>query len=382
MSNKNLQETHETPQCTHVQPPHLPHDGRFGSGPSKVRPEQVDAIAASPLGTSHRKPPVKNLVGEIREGLHELFHLPEGYEVLLGNGGATALWDAIPFALVEHRAQAAVIGEFSRKAAKEVNNAPWLDDADIRAVEPGQMILNEPHEGIDTYLYAHNETSTGAMSPLQRYGTPPVVGGDGGALTLVDGTSIAGGLVFDPSNVDFYYFSPQKCFGSDGGLWIALASPAALERIERLTSERWVPDFLNLSIAAKNSRKNQTYNTPSLATIAMLANQVHWMLDNGGLTGMQARSQESSQLVYTWASERPFAHSFIEDPEYRSVTVTTTDIDEAISVPELSQKLRAMGLVDIDPYRSLGRNQLRIATFPAIDPCDIAALLECIDSLV
>ncbi|MCI6574675.1 MAG: phosphoserine transaminase [Actinomycetaceae bacterium] len=360
----------------------LPADGRFGSGPSKVREAQVKAVTASPLGTSHRKPPVKNLVGSIREGMRELFSLPDGYEVLLGNGGATAIWDAIPFTLVEKRAQCAVIGEFSQKAAKELSAAPWLEGVEVLRTEPGTMILNHAHEGIDAYLYAHNETSTGAMSPLVRYGTAPISGGDDGALTIVDGTSIAGGAVFDVANVDFYYFSPQKCFGSDGGLWIALASPAALERIERLAAERWVPDFLNLQLAVNNSRKDQTLNTPAVATIAMLEAQVQWMLTGGGLAGMEARSKASSDAVYSWASERPYANSFIQQPEYRSITVTTTDFDEAISVPEISRQLREAGVVDVDPYRSLGRNQLRIATFPAIETDDVLKLLSCIDALV
>lgn len=360
----------------------LPADGRFGSGPSKVREAQVHAITASPLGTSHRKQPVKNLVGNIREGMRELFALPEGYEVLLGNGGATALWDAIPFTLVEKRAQCAVIGEFSSKAAKELSAAPWLESVDVLRSEPGSMILNHQQEGVDAYLYAHNETSTGAMSPLARYGIAPVSGGDGGALTIVDGTSIAGGKVFDAKNVDFYYFSPQKCFGSDGGLWIALASPAALERIERLAKERWVPDFLNLQLAVNNSRKDQTLNTPAVATIAMLADQVQWMLDGGGLAGMEARSTVSSAAVYSWAAERPYAQPFVQQEEYRSVTVTTTDFDDAISVPEILAQLREAGMVDVDPYRSLGRNQLRIATFPAIETDDVLKLLSCIDALV
>lgn len=377
------QPCHNSNMAEKVSLPHemLPADGRFGSGPSKVRAAQVNAVVASPLGTSHRKPPVKHLVAHIRAGLRELFHLPDGYEVLLGNGGATALWDAIPFALVEKRAQCAVIGEFSNKAATAVSRAPWLDGADVRRTEPGHMITNEAQEGIDAYLYAHNETSTGAMSPLARYGTAPS-NGDAGALTIVDGTSIAGGVVFDPTNVDFYYFSPQKCFGADGGLWLAFASPAALERIERLTATRWVPDFLNLQLAVNNSRKDQTLNTPAVATIAMLADQVQWMLDNGGLAGMEARSRASSNLVYEWAAQRPYTSSFITEPEYRSCTVTTTDIDPAISVPEISQLLREAGILDVDPYRSLGRNQFRIATFPAVETADVAKLLECIDSLV
>ncbi|CRH88015.1 Putative phosphoserine aminotransferase [Chlamydia trachomatis] len=359
----------------------LPHDGRFGSGPSKVRSEQVTAVTSAPLGTSHRKQAVKNIVGSIREGMHELFALPEGYEILLGNGGASALWDAIPFALIERRAQAAVIGEFSGKAAKEASAAPWLEKTDVIKAEPGQMICNSTQPGIDAYLYAHNETSTGAMSPLRRYGTAPISGGDDGALTIVDGTSIAGGLCFDASQVDFYYFSPQKCFGSDGGLWLAFASPTALERIERLTAERWVPDFLNLQLAVNNSRKEQTLNTPSLATLAMLNNQVHWMLDNGGLAGMETRCRANSDAVYQWAEAHPLATPFISDPEFRSVSVTTTDFAQSVPTAEISAKLRKEGIFDIDPYRSLGRNQFRIATFPSIDLEDIQALLACLETI-
>ncbi|QTG75298.1 phosphoserine transaminase [Trueperella pecoris] len=354
---------------------HLPADGRFGSGPSKVRPSQVQAIStAGLLGTSHRKPGVREAVASIQSGLAELFDLPAGYEVILGNGGASALWDAIPFCLVEDMAQAAVVGEFSGKAARALERAPWLPAADLRRVKPGQMIECEPTDGVDTYLYAHNETSTGATTPLRRIG-------DAGALTVVDGTSIAGGIGFNAADVDFYYFSPQKCFGADGGLWLALASPAALERIERLSTERWVPDFLNLSLAAANSRKAQTLNTPAIATLLMLESQVSWMLDNGGLAGMEARSRASSGAVYAWADAHDFARPFMAE-EFRSPVVCTIDFDDAVDAAGVARSLREVGIYDIEPYRSLGRNQLRIATFPSIDTGDVLALLEAIDVVV
>ncbi|MDY6142713.1 MAG: phosphoserine transaminase [Arcanobacterium sp.] len=358
----------------------LPSDGRFGAGPSKVRDAQVDAVVHSPLGTSHRKAPVREIVRSIQDGLAQLFHLPSGYEVLLGNGGATALWDAISFCLVQDRAQAAVIGSFSGKAAQAVDKAPWLKDADIRRAEPGTMILNEPAEGIDAYLYAHNETSTGATSPLVRYGGSPM--NDAAALTIVDATSIAGGIDVDPTAVDFYYFSPQKCFGSDGGLWVAFASPAALARIERLAAQRWVPDFLNLQLAVENSRKNQTLNTPAIATLAMLAEQVAWMNASGGLPTMHARAKASTDAIYAWADAHDYAQPFVADPQYRSPVVATIDFDSTIDAPALSAELRRQGIVDIDPYRSLGRNQFRISAFPSIETSDVLILLEAIEALI
>ncbi|VEI13089.1 phosphoserine transaminase [Trueperella bialowiezensis] len=351
-----------------------PRDGRFGSGPSKVRSQQLAAIQSPPMGTSHRQAGVRDVVGSIQAGLAELFRLPDGYEVLLGNGGASALWDAITFALIEDRAQAAVIGEFSGKAARAVERAPWLADPDMRRVEPGQVIECATVPGIDTYIYAHNETSTGAAVPLVRYG-------DDGALTVVDGTSIAGGVNADVSAADFYYFSPQKCFGADGGLWLAFASPAALERIERLAAERWIPDFLNLQLAVNNSRKSQTLNTPAIATLLMLDNQVSWMLDSGGLDAMEARSRASSDAVYQLAEQREFASPFIA-PEFRSPVVCTIDFTDDVDAAGIAKALRARGIVDIEPYRSLGRNQLRIATFPAIDTEDVRALLAAIDHVI
>lgn len=354
----------------------LPRDGRFGSGPSKIRPEQVTRLidSGSVLGTSHRKPPVRNMVKRIQEGLTELFQLPDGYEVILGNGGASAVWDAIPFGLVQHTAQCAVIGEFSSKAARAMTRAPWLAETSLRKVEYGRMVQCEP-AGVDTYHYAHNETSTGALTPIRRIDEPE-------ALTIVDGTSIAGAYEFDASAVDFYYFSPQKAFASDGGLWIAFASPAALARIEHLTENRWTPDFLNLQLAVTNSRKNQTLNTPALATLTMLDEQIGWMLAEGGMPEMARRSKTASDLIYTWADERDFAAAFVAEPMYRSPVVTTIDLDTAIDSNEISAILRANGVVDIDPYRSLQRNQFRIGTFPAVEASDVAALLACIDYII
>lgn len=353
-------------------PTPAPRDGRFGSGPSKVRAEQLQAIinAADVLGTSHRRPAVKNIVATIRSGLRDLFDLPEGYEVLLGNGGATALWDAIALCLVEKKAQAVVVGEFSTKAARAVSRAPWLDDAEVLEGAPGISCIER--DDVDTYIYAHNETSIGACSPVQRFGGPQ-------ALTVVDGTSIAGGVRVDISQTDFYYFSPQKCFGADGGLWLAFASPAALARIERLTSERWIPDFLNLSIAAKNSVKDQTYNTPALTTLIMLADQIGWMLQLGGLEAMEARTRANSDAVYEWATKRSGVDPLIVDPQYRSPTVATLSTDPGLAISKVTAALRERGIVDIEPYRNLGTDGLRIGCFPAIELADIQALLACLD---
>lgn len=348
-----------------------PRDGRFGSGPSKVRPEQIQAIvdAAGVLGTSHRRPAVKSIVATIRSGLRQLFNLPEGYEVLLGNGGATALWDAIALGLVEKKAQAVVVGEFSGKAARAVTKAPWLDDAEVIEGEPGTQCI--ARDDVDTYIYAHNETSIGACTQLRRFGGP-------GALTVVDGTSIAGGVCVDVAATDFYYFSPQKCFGADGGLWVAFASPAALARIERLTSERWVPDFLNLAIAAKNSVKDQTYNTPALTTLIMLANQIDWMLDEGGLAAMESRTRANSDAVYEWAAAQPGVSPLIKDRAFRSPTVATLSTEPSLNISAVTVALRERGIVDIEPYRSLGKDGLRIGCFPAIELADIHALLGCL----
>lgn len=358
-------------------PPHLPElprDGRFGSGPSKVRPEQIAAIQSPPMGTSHRQTGVREVVASIQIGLAELFRLPEGYEVLLGNGGASALWDAMSFALVESSAQCAVVGEFSGKAARALKRAPWLNTPDIRRAEPGQVVQCESAPDIDAYVYAHNETSTGALTPLRRFG-------EESALTLVDGTSVAGGIDVDISAADFYYFSPQKCFGADGGLWLALASPAALERIERLSGQRWIPDFLNLQLAVTNSRKAQTLNTPAVATLLMLANQIDWILAQGGLPAMEERTRLSSGIIYSWAEERSFANPFVA-AEYRSPVVCTIDFSDDVDAAAIARELRQHSIVDIEPYRSLGRNQLRISTFPAIEADDVRALLAAIDAVV
>ena len=342
----------------------LPRDGRFGAGPSKV-PSNHTSLDPKWLGTSHRKAPVKDVVGRIREGLTDLFDLPAGYEVALGNGGASLLWDAIPFCLVEERSRAASFGQFSSKAANALTANPFISDPVIDTAEPGSAILPQASEGTDAYLYPQNETSTGAMLPVNRIGTD-------GALTIVDATSAAGGVSFDAGEADVYYFSPQKCFASDGGLWFAVISPAAIERIERLTAERWVPDILNLQLALDNSRKSQTLNTPALATLHLMSAQLEWMLDSGGLAAMDARTKEMSGLVYEWARQTEWAHPFVAE-EYRSQVVATIDID--LPADEVSTICRRSGIVDIDGYRGLGRNQLRVATFPAAEPDDVKALL-------
>ncbi|MGO1591565.1 MAG: phosphoserine transaminase [Ancrocorticia sp.] len=355
----------------------LPSDGRFGSGPSKLRSQQLARLTApdSPLGTSHRQQPVKQVVASIREKIGDLFAIPDGYEVLLGTGGASLFWDAITFCLVESRAQAAVFGEFSGKVVKAITRAPWIDGVDIKRSAPGGVALCESAEGIDTYLYAHNETSTGAISPVSRFGGV-------GALTLVDATSAAGGVDVDVSQTDVYYFSPQKNFGADGGLWLAIASPAALARIQKLTSERWVPDILNLQLAVENSRKDQTLNTPAIATLLLIDEQLTWMLDQGGLSAMAQRTERSSSAVYNWATSRNDATPFVTQPQYRSPVVATVDFDESVNTAKVSKILRSHGVVDIDPYRSLGRNQLRIGTFPNVELADVEALLACLDWII
>lgn len=342
-----------------------PRDGRFGSGPSKVPTDHMD-VDPRWLGTSHRKAPVRDVVGRIREGLADLFRLPDGYEVALGNGGASLLWDAIPFCLVEDRSRAASFGQFSGKAVKALAANPFVSDPAVDSAEPGSAVLPRAEEGIDSYLYPQNETSTGAMLPVQR------IGGDG-ALTIVDATSAAGGVDVDASQADVYYFSPQKCFASDGGLWFAILSPAAIARIERLTSERWVPDILNMQLALENSRKNQTLNTPALATLHLMLRQLEWMLEEGGLAAMDARTKQTSSLVYDWAERTDWARPFVEE-EFRSQVVATIDID--LPADEVSAICRASGIVDIDGYRGLKRNQLRVATFPAAEPDDVRSLLE------
>ena len=357
----------------------LPADGRFGSGPSKVRVEAVAAlgdVSRSYLGTSHRQATVRSMVGRLRAALRELFSLPEGYEVVLGNGGTTSFWDAATFGLVEQRSQHLSFGEFSSKFAAAVAAAPHLDEPVVIESAPGTHPEAEAREGIDLYALTHNETSTGVAMDIRR---PSGAAG----LVAVDATSAAGGLRVDPNEFDVYYFAPQKCFGGDGGLWLALCSPAAVERIERLSaSGRWVPASLDLKIALDNSRLDQTYNTPALATIFLMVDQVEWMLSGGGLEWAASRCDRSAENLYGWAEASPFATPFVAKPDERSHVVGTADFDAAVDATVLSKILRANGIVDTDSYRKLGRNQLRIAMFPAIDPEDVAALTACIDHVV
>jgi len=354
----------------------LPADGRFGCGPSKVRDEQITALAAagrSLLGTSHRQAPVKNLVGSVRERLAALFRLPDGYEVILGNGGSTAFWDAAAFGLIEKRSQNLTFGEFGGKFAAAAA-APWLEAPDVRTAQPGTIAVAEPVEGVDVYAWPHNETSTGATAPVTR------VAGDAGALTVIDATSAAGGIDFDAAQADVYYFAPQKNLGSDGGLWLAAVSPAAIERIERIAAGgRYIPESLNLATALSNSRLNQTYNTPAISTLHLLDSQLGWILDNGGLSWADARTRESSQALYDWAEASTIATPFVADPAHRSPVVVTIDFDESVDAAAVAKTLRANGIVDTEPYRKLGRNQLRIATFVSVDPDDVRQLIRCLD---
>ncbi|MFJ3393254.1 phosphoserine transaminase [Leifsonia aquatica] len=357
----------------------LPADGRFGCGPSKVRPEQLAYLAgpgAALLGTSHRQAPVKNLVGSVRQGLSDLFRLPEGYEVVIGNGGSTAFWDAAAFSLIEKRSQNLVFGEFGGKFAKAAA-APWLEAPHVIEAAAGSRSTAEVVEGVDVYAWPHNETSTGVMAPVTR------VNGDTGALTVIDATSAAGGVDIDASQADVYYFAPQKNFASDGGLWLALFSPAAIERVERIAaSGRYIPEFLSIKNAIDNSRLNQTLNTPAVATLALLDNQIEWMNGNGGLAWADARTRESSDALYTWAAGVDYATPFVADPAHRSQVVVTIDFDDSIDAAAVAKTLRANGVVDTEPYRKLGRNQLRIATFTAIEPSDVRALIGCVEYVV
>ncbi len=359
----------------------LPADGRFGSGPSKVRPEQVEALSAigrTVLGTSHRQAPVKNLVKAVRQGLATFFDLPEGYEVVLGNGGSTAFWDIAAFGLVRERAQHLAFGEFSAKFATVTKNAPFLGEPTVITSEPGTRPDPQAEAGVDTYAWAHNETSTGVMAPVRR-----VAGADDDALVLVDATSGAGGLPVEVSEADVYYFAPQKSFASDGGLWIGLFSPAALARVDEIAaSGRWVPDFFSLPTAIDNSRKDQTYNTPAVATLAMLANQVEWLNGNGGLAWATARTADSSGRLYDWAERTSYTTPFVADPEHRSRVVATIDFDDAVDASAVAKTLRANGVVDVEPYRKLGRNQLRVACFPAVEPDDVSALIASVEYVV
>lgn len=356
----------------------LPNDGRFGSGPSKVRAEQVAALAADAptyLGTSHRQAPVRQVVGEIQASLTTLFDLPDGYEVLLGNGGTTAFWDAATFGLIDQRSEHLSFGEFSSKFAAATLAAPHLSDPIVVQSEPGTHPDVVVDKSVDVYALTHNETSTGVMAPIAR----PA---DAAGLVVVDATSGAGALPVDASQFDCYYFAPQKAFASDAGLWLAMCSPAALERIERVTASRWVPPSLDLKIALDNARLNQTYNTPALATLHLLRSQVRWMLSNGGLEFATGRCDRSAEVLYGWAEASEFASPFVQKPAMRSHVVATIDFDDSVDALGIAGILRANGVVDTDPYRKLGRNQLRIGLFPAIDAADVAALCSCIDWIV
>ena len=357
-----------------------PADGRFGCGPSKVRPEALERLAEQSklMGTSHRQKPVRDLVGRVRSGLAELFSLPDGYEVALGNGGTTAFWDAAAAWLVRDRALHLTYGEFSSKFAKVTAGAPFLGDPVVIEAEPGDAPTPSADPSADAIAWAHNETSTGVMVPVER----PADAGE--ALVLVDATSGAGGLPVDVAQADAYYFAPQKAFGADGGLWLALLSPAAIARIEQLDGAegRWQPGFLSLQTALENSRKEQTYNTPALATLLLLADQVEWMLAGGGLGWCVERTSASSGHLYGWAERSDFATPFVADPAKRSLLVGTIDFDDSVDAAAIAATLRANGVVDVEPYRKLGRNQLRVGMFPAVEPADVEALTACIDWVV
>ena len=359
----------------------LPKDGRFGSGPSKVRPEQVDYLASNGttvLGTSHRQAPVKNLVGAVREGISELFSLPDGYEVVLGNGGSTAFWDIAAFGLVRERAQHLAFGEFSSKFASVTNNAPFLGASTIIKADPGSLAEPQAEAGVDVYAWPHNETSTGVMAPVRR-----VQGADEGALVLIDATSGAGGLPVDVAESDVYYFGPQKCFAADGGLWLAAFSPAALARVDEIAAtERWVPDFFSLPTAIDNSRKHQTYNTPAVGTLALLKAQLEWLNGQGGLEWAVKRTADSSGRLYDWAERTAYTTPYVANPAHRSQVVATIDFADDVDAAAIAKVLRANGVVDVEPYRKLGRNQLRVATFPAVEPDDVSALIACVEHIV
>jgi phosphoserine aminotransferase len=358
-----------------------PGDGRFGSGPSKVRPDALAALTAtgsSYLGTSHRQRTVKDVVRRVREGLATLFDLPAGYEVVLGNGGTTAFWDIAVLNLIRERSQHLVFGEFSSKFADAAKAAPFLADPSIVRSDPGTHPLPKGEAGVDVYALTHNETSTGVAMPLRR-----VAGADDGALVVVDATSGAGGLPVDVAQTDVYYFAPQKSFASDGGLWLALMSPAAISRVAEVQATgRWVPAFSDLLIAIDNSRLDQTYNTPALATLFLLAEQVDWFNAHGGLAWTTERTADSSNRLYTWAEKSTYAMPFVADPDQRSAVVGTIDFADHVDAAAVAKVLRANGIVDTEPYRKLGRNQLRIAMFPAVEPADVEALTACIDHVV
>jgi phosphoserine aminotransferase len=356
-----------------------PNDGRFGCGPSKIRDEALAALSKSGktiMGTSHRQKAVKGVVGRVRSGLTSLFNLPDGYEVVLGNGGSTAFWDIATFCLIEKKSQHLNFGEFSSKFAAAAKAAPFLEDPSIIKSEPGSHPLPVAEPGIDSYALTHNETSTGVAMDIKR----PT--GIDDALVLVDATSAAGGLRVSPGEFDTYYFAPQKSFASDGGIWIALMSPAAIARVERLKSSRWVPAFLDLSIAIENSRLDQTYNTPAVATLILLAEQIEWMNSNGGLEFAAGRSAKSASHIYNWAESTEYTTPFVTNPAMRSNVVATINFEEGIDALEIAKVLRSNGIVDTEPYRKLGKNQLRIGMFPAVEPDDVVALTKCIDYVV
>ncbi|WP_270409820.1 phosphoserine transaminase [Brachybacterium paraconglomeratum] len=360
----------------------LPSDGRFGSGPSRVRDAQMEALSSvsrTVMGTSHRQAPVKQVVARVRQGLAELFSLPEGYEVVLGNGGSTAFWDVAAYGLIEKRSQHLVLGEFSQKFAAESAGAPHLAEPEVIRAEPGSCPAPRFSDDVDAYAWPHNETSTGVMVPVAR---PD--GAHEDQLVLVDATSVAGAAQVDVSATDAYYFAPQKAFASDGGLWLALLSPAAIERAERLgtAEDRWIPSFLSLTAAIDNSRKEQTLNTPAVATLVLMAEQIEWMLAQGGLAWADSRTRTTSGMLQAWAERREEITPFVTDPAARSQVVTTLDVDDSIDATAITSVLRAHGIVDIEPYRKLGRNQLRIATFPAVDEQDVAALIAVLDHVL
>lgn len=366
----------------------LPEDGRFGSGPSKIRPEQIQALddgARHLLGTSHRQTPIKQIVASIREGLSEFFQVPDGYEIVLGNGGASAFWDIACASLITRKAAFGIYGSFSTKFAKSAQSAPFLEEPEIFAGQPGTYRLPELTEYVDAYCWAHNETSTGVSAPVRR-----ITGSkEQGALTLIDATSAAGALLVDISQTDAYYFSPQKAFGSDGGLWVAVLSPAAIERAYGIAKSvdlpgvrRWIPPFLSLTSAIENSRKDQTLNTPAVATLVMMENQIRWLNDNGGLAWASTRCAKSASLLYTWAEHSDYASPFVADKAARSNAVVTIDLDESINASQVVAALRENGIVDTNGYRKLGRNQLRVGVFPSVEPADVTALIHCIDYVV
>ena len=372
--------TNPSPTSIRIPTDLLPADGRFGSGPSKVPAAAVQALAgagASVLGTSHRQATVKSLVGRIRAGLTELWNLPDGYEVVLGNGGATAFWDVATFGLIRERSQHLSFGEFSSKFAQAAAAAPHLGEPQIIESPPGTHPGTEPDAAIDLYALTHNETSTGVMMDLRR------PDGAGDALVAVDATSGAGGLRFDPAQVDAYYFAPQKGFASDGGLWVAVLSPAAVERVARIKeSGRWTPASLDLSIAVEQSRLDQTYNTPAVATLVLFVHQLEWMVAGGGIDFSAGRSEQSARTLYGWAESTAYTTPFVAKPDERSNVVGTIDFDAAVDAAAVAKVLRANGVLDTEPYRKLGRNQLRIAMFPAVDPADVEALTRCVDYVV